>query len=545
MTTARGGKILVIDDLPDWREMIGGLLQDAGYDVDVAADADEAMQLLRRKPYHIAIVDLRLDEPDEKNKEGLKLAERMKKHLPELAILFLTGHADIPAVKQAFQPRADGSSIAFDFLEKHEIPNLLQRIEIAFTQAARVNPLLKIELDPAMDWPDLQQNIDCLQPLSPDLAYLEITDLLQRLFHTAESIALKPMSNGHSSAAVVLVNPIMHNIVQTDVVVKFNDRHKAERESSNYDQFVDGYVGSARRTQRLSSRATARLGGIAYSFVGAEATEFQRLSHVYSAQPSDNVEAILDNLFRETCYTWYTNTLKANNLPQSLSAGYKAWLRLDDSKLISALTDIVERSTVGRLSFTEPRRPVQSELLFEDRAVKMVNPLSLTQSAFAYNGPYCFTHGDLHEGNILVDSHDQTWLIDFFHTGPAHPVRDFAMLESAIKFSLQSSDSPPTILYDWERSLLQVESLHDRPKSNPPLELDPELAKATELVHYIRTLLSQILPDMSLRDYQISLYFHALKGMTLAGKFKEQQRLHTLITAALLAEFLQENTNVT
>lgn len=540
-----GGKVLVIDDLPDWREMIGGLLLDAGYDVQVAADADEAMWLLRQQPYHVAVVDLRLDERDENNKEGLALAERMKKYLPELAILFLTGHADIPAVKYALQPREDGSSIAFDFLEKHEIRNLLPRIEIAFAQAARVNPALAIELDPALTWPGLQHNIDCLQSLNPETARLEITDLLQRLFYTAQTISLKPMNNGHSSAAVVLVTPLMHNIAQTDVVVKFNERQKAERESNNYDQFVESYVGSARRTQRLSSRATARLGGIAYSFVGAEVTQFQRLSQIYAVQPVDKVKTILENLFRETCHTWYTNTLTANSFPQSLSAGYKEWLRLDSDKLVKALTHIVDGNKTGQLSFVEPRYPAQSALLFEERGVKLTNPLSLTQSALAYSGPYCFTHGDLHEGNILVDSHYQTWLIDFYHTGPAHPVRDFAMLESSIKFSLQSSDCSPTILYDWERSLLQVETLHERPKFNPPLELDPELAKATELVLYIRSLLSRILPDMTLRDYQISLYFHTLKGMTLAGKFKEQQRLHTLIAAALLAEVLQNDANQT
>ncbi|MEW5958143.1 MAG: response regulator [Chloroflexota bacterium] len=535
-----GGKILVVDDLPDWRDMIGGLLKDAGYDVHVAADADEAMRLLRQQPYHVAIVDLRLDERDENNKEGLVLAERMKEFLPELAILFLTGHADIPAVKYALKPRADRSSIAFDFLEKHEIPHLLQRIEIAFAQAARVNPQLHIEFDPPLNWLTLQHNIDCLQSLSPELARLELTDLLQRLFHTAESITVKPMNNGHSSAAVVLVTPTMYGLAQTDVVVKFNHRRKAEGESANYDRYVENYVGGARRTQRLSSRATAILGGIAYSFVGAEATEFLRLSHAYATQPVERIKTILDNLFKETCHKWYTNTLKPNPLPQSLSAGYKEWLRLDNSKLGAALAEIVERHPTAHLSFTEPRRPTQSELLFADRAIKLASPLALMQSALAYTGPYCFTHGDLHEGNILVDTHLQTWLIDFYHTRPAHPVRDFAMLESAIKFSLQRSDCPAAVLYDWERSLLAVESLTDRPGSKPPLQLDVEMAKATELIWHIRALLSRILPGATVRDYQISLYFHALKGMTLSGKFSERQRLHAVMAAALLAEILQK-----
>lgn len=539
-TSLRGGKILVVDDLADWRDMIGGLLQDAGYDVQCAEDGDEAMRLLRQNPYHVAVVDIRLDEQDENNKEGLTLAARMKSYFPELAILILTGHADIPAVKYALQPRDDGLSIAFDFLEKHEISNLLPSIKNAFANAARVNPQLEVDLGNGLSWSGLRENIECLQSLSPEAAQVEMVDLLQRIFHEAEHIEVKAMNSGHSSGAVVLVTPTMRGIPQTNVVVKFNQRDKAERESRNYDLYVENYVGGARRTQRLDYRATARLGGIAYSFVGVEAAEFRRFSLVYASQGKSGIKAILNNLFEETCFTWYTNTLTPPDTSlQSLSAGYKKWLRLDTPKLTAALTDIVKQTGLVTLSFVDSRRPSQSNILFEERGVRLTNPLPPSQAAFAYNGPNCYTHGDLHEGNILVDNHNQTWLIDFYHSGPSHPVRDFAMLESAIKFSLQKSDCSPTILYDWERSLLHTDSLSDDVSPSPPLELDAELAKATELILHIRSLLSRILPDMTIRDYQISLYFHALKGMTLTQKFDERQRWHALMCAALLAEVLQ------
>jgi hypothetical protein len=67
------------------------------------------------------------------------------------------------------------------------------------------------------------------------------------------------------------------------------------------------------------------------------------------------------------------------------------------------------------------------------------------------------------------------------------------------------------------------------------------LVKATELIGHIRALLSQILPDMTMRDYRISLYFHALKAMTLTREFGERQRLHMLFSAALLAEMLKSD----
>jgi CheY-like chemotaxis protein len=536
---SQGGKILVIDDLADWRDMMGGLLREAGYEVQSAGDADEAMRLLRQGPYHVAVVDIRLDEQDEHNREGLALAARMKEYFPELAILILSGYADIPAVKYALQPRDNGLRIAFDFLEKHEISKLLPSIENAFANAARVNPRLEIEPGEAWSWSRLQDDLDCLQPLSPEAARGEITDLLQRIFHPAERIHVRPMRDGHSSAAVILVTPVMRGIAQTDVVVKFNERQKAERESGNYDTYVENYVGGARRTQRLDYRATARLGGIAYSFVGAEATDFQRFSQAYARHGTSAMQGILDNLFKETCYNWYTSTLRDDPRPRSLSAGYKEWLRLSAPRLASALNDIVGRGEGGLLAWRDPHLPGQLPIILEERGVELANPLPLSQSAFAYTGPYCFTHGDLHEGNILVDSHDQTWLIDFYHTGESHPVRDFAMLESAIKLSLQRSDCPVAVLYDWERGLLHAGGLTQAPAWDPPLRLDAELDKATRLIRHTRALLLDVLPGMTMRDYQISLYFHALKAMTLGRKLDARQRLHALICAALLAEVLQ------
>ena len=536
--TLNRGKILVIDDLPDWRAMVGGLLQDAGYDVQTAADASQAMHLLRQQPYHVAVVDMRLDEEDEHNKEGLILAEQMKTYAPELAILVLTAHADIPAVKRALQPREDGLRVAFDFIEKHEIAKLLPSVENAFLNGVKVNPQLDIKLDPTLSWSQLQENIECLQPLETEEARLEITDLLQRIFHEAERVEIKSMNNGHSSGSVVLITPMMRNIIQTDVVVKFNEREKAERESRNYDRYVGNFVGGARRTQRLDFRATAKLGGIAYSFVGAEAREFQRLSRLYASEDVETIRVVIDNLFRETCHTWYTNTLTSNQYPQSLSVAYQTWLRLDGAKIMTALKKIIEQTKMSHLAFSDPRRPGQSDILFSERGVRLVNPLPLSRLALVYNGLYAFSHGDLHEGNILVDSHHETWLIDFYHTGPGHPVRDFAMLESAIKFSLQQSTCSLSILYDWERSLHRVTTLTAEPTSDPPLQLDAELMKATKLILHLRSLIDQILPAMTLRDYQISLYFHALKGMTLPSKLSERQRVHALISASLLAEIL-------
>ncbi|RPJ27448.1 MAG: response regulator [Chloroflexi bacterium] len=117
-------KILVVDDLPDVRATISGLLSDAGYDVRSTSNRSDALRLLRMDQFGAAILDIRLDETDEDNREGLLLMHEIKKDYPRIAIVILTGYADVKVVREALQPDQEGNIAAFGFLEKTELDQL-------------------------------------------------------------------------------------------------------------------------------------------------------------------------------------------------------------------------------------------------------------------------------------------------------------------------------------------------------------------------------------------------------------------------------------
>ena len=52
------GKILIVEDDVDLRETLGRALSREGYRVSFAADGSEAVSLVRKWPYDLAIVDL-------------------------------------------------------------------------------------------------------------------------------------------------------------------------------------------------------------------------------------------------------------------------------------------------------------------------------------------------------------------------------------------------------------------------------------------------------------------------------------------------------
>lgn len=162
------GRVLIVDDLPDWRTTLSGLLRVGGYNVQVASTMEEALSLLKQEYFHVAILDIRLDETDERNKDGLVLMHQINRKFPLTAIIILTGYADVKMVRDALQPDADGVSPAFSFLEKSEVELLPNHVERAYqnTITKNVSDLIaqgeseKVEFKSSIRWDFQRSNVN-------------------------------------------------------------------------------------------------------------------------------------------------------------------------------------------------------------------------------------------------------------------------------------------------------------------------------------------------------------------------------------------------
>jgi two-component system nitrogen regulation response regulator NtrX len=123
--------ILVVDDLPDPRSTVQGILEDTGYVVRSAANKEEALRAITTEHIHVAILDVRLDEWDEKNKDGLDLMHEINGIDPTIVIIILTGYADVKMVQEALQPDSEGHRPAFGFLNKSEMDQLVDYVNCA------------------------------------------------------------------------------------------------------------------------------------------------------------------------------------------------------------------------------------------------------------------------------------------------------------------------------------------------------------------------------------------------------------------------------
>jgi DNA-binding NtrC family response regulator len=99
--------ILVVDDEEVMRDVLGSLLTQAGYEVSLAENGAEGLELARKGTHAAALVDMMLPEMD-----GMTVLEELKKTDPELVVLMITAHASVETAIAAMRRGA------FDYVAK-------------------------------------------------------------------------------------------------------------------------------------------------------------------------------------------------------------------------------------------------------------------------------------------------------------------------------------------------------------------------------------------------------------------------------------------
>jgi DNA-binding response OmpR family regulator len=89
-------RLLVVDDEPDILFALRDFFSGRGWEVDCAADRDEAGALVAARPYALLLVDLRLSGPT----DGLDLVALARQRRPAIRIVVLTayGSPEVEAV---------------------------------------------------------------------------------------------------------------------------------------------------------------------------------------------------------------------------------------------------------------------------------------------------------------------------------------------------------------------------------------------------------------------------------------------------------------
>lgn len=120
--------LLIVDDDESFRGSMRRALR-RDYEVRTAANREEARDQLSPPP-DVVLLDLRLDEDDPNNQEGLELLQALNDRFPNLPVLMITAYGDLDTAVEAMQQGA------IDFIQKSraEIREIKSRLEQALEQ---------------------------------------------------------------------------------------------------------------------------------------------------------------------------------------------------------------------------------------------------------------------------------------------------------------------------------------------------------------------------------------------------------------------------
>lgn len=526
MVLAQSGRVLVVDNDPDLLTSLELLLTAKGYTVFATGTQLEAKHLAAKERVHLALLDVRMennDDPDDMS--GLNLARQLD---PLIVKIMLTAHPSMTAIRRS----SFGDVPAVNFVFKDEGPTvLLDALDRAFIENVGIN------FDLGLTWEgvtltQVAQSIEVDRRQTQAIIETEVEEILGKLFTEAIEIVISPLipavemkAIAHGGASIFKVKARYEGGWATPVVVKLASRREAEIEATNYKRYIENFIDGFRHTQLQRQAQSYLLGGLIYSLVGTPLEECVDLTTFYRTHTASQVVTAIKDVFMRTCRHWYEN--QTHRQPHNLADLYSQSLNLSLTKMEKALNQ------ANLKTWVEQDRPMVPEI-----QRSLLNPLGWFRRNRTLQADIslCYTHGDLHSRNILVDENQQAWLIDFYRSGPGHLFRDFIQLESDVKFTLLGI-TDLRILYMFEAYLLNMKYFDDRPTL--PSFKQVELKKAFEVVQGIRYIAGQTVGSTSsMLDYYQGLYLHTLVIMGLRH-IKPLKRRHAYLAASLLCERLE------
>jgi FixJ family two-component response regulator len=156
-------KVAIIDDDQSARKSLARLMKSAGISAVTFSSAQEFLEAANDSQVDCVVTDLRMPDVD-----GIKLQQALAQIAPHLAIVFVTGHGDVPAGIKAMK----GGAV--DFLEKPVDDDALLDAVRRAAERSREALASRAEFD------DLQRRYQRLTPRERQVFQLITSGLLNK-----------------------------------------------------------------------------------------------------------------------------------------------------------------------------------------------------------------------------------------------------------------------------------------------------------------------------------------------------------------------------
>jgi two-component system response regulator HydG len=128
--------ILIVDDDKGMGETLLDIMEEIGYDADVAGDGFEAIEKAKNGDFDVILMDIKMP-----GMNGVQAFKEMRKILPEVNVVMMTAYAMEDLISEALQEGAYG--VLYKPLEVEKVLNVVENL-------SSLGPILVIDDDPGV-----------------------------------------------------------------------------------------------------------------------------------------------------------------------------------------------------------------------------------------------------------------------------------------------------------------------------------------------------------------------------------------------------------
>ncbi|HED33643.1 MAG TPA: isochorismatase [Gammaproteobacteria bacterium] len=264
----------------------------------------------------------------------------------------------------------------------------------------------------------LEINCDEKMQLDGETEYL-----IRYLFRDCQKISLNILDGGFSGNLVAGIKSTdMHGHEQAPHVIKIGPRNLMARERTSFEQ-IETVLGN--NAPAIAEYADAQHNGaIKYRYASMGAGNAHSLQQCFqNNETPDKLHSYIKAVLDEQLGRLYRASVNESHDLLQYYCFDSSWadsVKNKIAELIGDCPDTDELNLPGNITAHNLYTFYKKEL----------DTLPSTIADY----PFSFVHGDLNGANIIVDKHDNVWIIDFFHTHRGHVLKDFAKLENDLLY---------------------------------------------------------------------------------------------------------------
>lgn len=189
----RNVRILVVDNERMLCESCESILSLDGYSVQSCHRADDAIAMVRRQTFHIALIDARIAEMG-----GIDFMRRCLELSPSLVPIMMTGHPSVEASLEAF------AAGAWDYLPK---PFSAMHLQVLVGRAAHLVGVAEDTQQRGAKAPERHGHSEKVTLIGRSPAFCELIDLARKVASTDASVFL----SGESGTGKEMIAQFLHH----------------------------------------------------------------------------------------------------------------------------------------------------------------------------------------------------------------------------------------------------------------------------------------------------------------------------------------------